>query len=146
MYEQSYHSPFLVDDDGPNSPFDHQRVISKLTFELGLLYYQKQAITLEPLPETPLDEGPGHAVPDLVLYDKVAEETKVIIEVCQTNGQRNDLKKVIRLIEEDDYGILEGFVCNYKTREWLRYRKGDGGAATASSFSEVLNVEMSGFV
>lgn len=146
MYETQYRSPFLVHDDGPNSPFDHQRVISKLTFELGLLYYQMQAITLEPLPETPLDEGPGHAVPDMVLYDKVAEETKIIIEVCQNTGQRNDLRKVIRLIEEDDYGILEAFVYNYKTREWLRYRKGDGGAATTSSFSEVMSVEMGGFV
>lgn len=146
MYESKYNPPFMVHDDGPNSPLDHQRVISKLTFELGLLYYQQKRITLEPLPETPLDEGPGHAVPDIVLYDKAREETKVIIEVCRNTGQRNDLRKIIYLIEDNDYGILEGFVYNYKTREWLRYRKGDGGAATASSFSDLMGVEMGGFV
>ncbi|MFD2572427.1 hypothetical protein ACFSUS_17440 [Spirosoma soli] len=142
MYDLSYNAPFQVQDDGTNSPFDHQRVISKLTMELGILYYREKSITVEPLPETPLNEGPGHAVPDLLLYDKIAEETKIIIEICQTNGQRNDLRKAIYLIEENDYGILEGFVYNYKTREWLRYRKGDGGVATASSFSEVMGVDM----
>lgn len=53
MYESKYNPPFMVRDDGPNSPLDHQRVISKLTFELGLLYYQQKRITLEPLPESP---------------------------------------------------------------------------------------------
>lgn len=142
MYDTKYNSPFLVNDDETNSPLEHQFVISKLTVELGILSYHKRTISHVPLPETPLNEGPGHAVPDVILYDKVAEDTKVIIEVCQTNGQRNDLRKIIYLIEENDYGILEGFVFNYKTREWLRYRKGDGGAATGSSFSEVMGVEM----
>ena len=73
---------------------EHQFVISRLTVELGILCYHKQTIALIPLPETPLNEGPGHAVPDVLLYDKAAEETKVIIEVCQTNGQQNDLKKL----------------------------------------------------
>jgi hypothetical protein len=130
------------EDDGTNSPLDHQLVISRLTTELGILYYHKKTILLVPLPETPLDEGPGHAVPDLVLYDQIAEETKVIIEVCQNKGQRNDLRKVIRLMDEDDYGILEGFVYNYRTHEWFRYQKGDGGLATNSSFSEVLGVDL----
>ena len=31
MYETQYRSPFLVHDDGTNSPYDHQRIISKLT-------------------------------------------------------------------------------------------------------------------
>lgn len=146
MYESPYRSPFVLHDDDPNAPLDHQRVISKLTFELGFLYYKEGTILLEPLPETPLNEGPGHAVPDIVLYDPKAEETKIIVEVCQTNGQRNDLRKIIRLIEEDDYGILEGFVYNYKTRVWLRYRKGDGGAATESSYSELMSVDMGGMV
>ena len=142
MYETGYNSPFLVNDDGTDSPYEHHRVISKLTVELGVLFYHKRLIQLIPLPETPLAEGPGYPVPDVILFDEVAEETKVVIEVCQTNGQRNDLRKVVRLIEEDDYGVLEGFVFNYKTREWLRYRKGDGGLATASSFSELMGVDL----
>ncbi|MBC7570352.1 MAG: hypothetical protein H7319_11540 [Spirosoma sp.] len=142
MYTTSYSGPFLVNDDGTNSAMDHQIVIGKLTVDLGNLHYYDKTLPLTPLPETPLAEGPGHPVPDVILYDTVAEETKVIIEVCQTRGQRNDLKKVIHLIEDNDYGILEGFVYNYKTREWLRYRKGDGGAATATSYSEVMGVDL----
>jgi len=142
MYTTSYDTPFLVNDDGTNSPYDHQIVIGKLTVDLGVLHYYDKTLPFKPLPETPLAEGPGHSVPDLILYDSVAEETKVIIEVCQTNGQRNDLRKVIHLIEDNEYGILEGFVYNYKTREWFRYRKGDGGAATATSWSEVMNVDL----
>lgn len=122
------------EDDGTNSPLDHQLVTSRLTTELGLLHYHKKTIPLVPLPETPLDEGPGHAVPDLILYDQIAEETKVIIEVCQNKGQRNDLRKVVRLMEEDDYGIMEGFVYNYRTREWFRYRKGDGRRRSSYQF------------
>lgn len=143
MYNPQFPKPQLVqEDDGTSSPFGHQLVISKLTVELGVLYYHKQAIKLIPLPETPLDEGPGFPVPDLILFDQTAEQTRVIIEVCTNRGLKNDLRKVIRLIEDDDYGILEGFVYNYKTQEWLRYRKGDGGAATASSFSDVMGIDM----
>ncbi len=125
MYDQSYSSSFLVHNDGMNSPSEHQFVISKLTIELGILYFHKHTITLIPLPETPLNQGPGHAVPHVFLYDRAAEETKIIIEVCQTNGQRNDLKKIIHLIEDNDYGILEGFVYSYHTHEWFRYGKGE---------------------
>jgi Uma2 family endonuclease len=146
MYEQKDRSPFLVHDDGTNSPFGHQVILSKLTVELGVLYFHKKTINLIPLPETPLDEGPGFPVPDVILYDQEAEQTRIIIEVCSNRGIKNDLKKVIRLIEEDDYGILEGFVYNYKTRAWLRYRKGDGGIAIASSYSELMGVEMGGMV
>ena len=147
MYQINHPLPPLVyEEDGTNSPSDHQRIISRLILGLGTLYYYQSKIQLEPLPETPLNVGPGHAVPDVLLYDNTAEDTKVIIEVCLTNGVKNDLRKIIHLIENRDYGILEGFVYNYKTRAWLRYRKGDGGAATASSFSEVMQVDMGGFV
>lgn len=132
----------LREDDGTNSPMDHQLVISKLTTELGILHYHRRTLPLVPLPETPLAEGPGQAVPDLILYDPVAEETRVIIEICQNNGQRNDIRKIIHLIEDNDYGILEGFVYNYRTHQWHRYRKGDGGMATESSQSAVLNLDL----
>ena len=89
-----------------------------------------------------MGEGPDHQVPDVLLFDNNAEETRVIIEVCQNRGQRNDLLKIVRLIDDNDYGILEGFVYNYKTHEWLRYRKGDSGVATASSYSDVMGVDL----
>ena len=131
--------PFLVlEDDGTNSPLDHQRVISKLTTELGVLFYHRKTITLEPLPETPLGEGSGYPVPDVLLFDREAEKTRIIIEICNNRTFDSDVRKIIRLIEDDQYGILEGFVYNYRTDEWRRYRLGDGGIATESSVSEVL--------
>lgn len=105
MYETQYRSPFLVHDDGTNSPYDHQRIISKLTVELGVLSYHKRTIQLIPLPETPLAEGPDYPVPDMILYEEKAEQTRVIIEVCNNRSVNSDLRKVIRLIEEDDFGI-----------------------------------------
>lgn len=142
MYESKFPSPFVVHDDGTNSPIAHQIIISKLTIELGILYYHKKMIQLMPLPETPLGEGPGHQVPDVCLYDNQAEQTKIIIEVAQPRSADRDVYKIINLIENDYYGIEEGFVYNYHTGEWIRYRKGDGGAATASSYSELLGVDL----
>lgn len=142
MYETQYRSPFLAHGDGTNSLYNHQRVISRLTVELGVLFYHKQEILFVPLPETPLAEGPGYPVPDVLLYDENAEQARVIIEVSNNRSINSDLRKVIRLIKEDDFGIQEGFVFNYVTRGWLRYRKGDGGAATASSFSELMGVDL----
>lgn len=145
-YSERTEPPFFVYDDGVNAPLKHQQVISRLHVELGILYYKQRSIPYEPLPETMLAEGHGNPVPDVILFDHEAERTRLIIEVCQTNGQDNDLDKVIRLVEQAKYGILEGFVYNYKTQRWLRYRKGDGGQATESSFSEVLNLDLGPFV
>lgn len=137
---------FREDDMGVNAPLLHQQIISRLHVELGILYYKNQSIPYEPLPETMLTEGYGNPVPDLLLFDHAAEQTRIIIEICQTSGQKSDLRKVIRLIEDEDYGILEGFVYNYKTQTWLRYRKGDGGQAAESSFSDVLNLDLNPFL
>ncbi len=130
---------------GVNAPRYHQSTIAKLTAGLYPLY-RSGVITLELLPEMMLTEGYNSPTPDIILYDYTAEQTRIIIEVCQTNGQKNDLKKILWLIEENEYGILEGFVYNYKTKQWLRYRKGDGNSAIESSFSEVLNVDLGPFV
>ncbi|OIN56296.1 hypothetical protein [Arsenicibacter rosenii] len=142
----SYKSVVNEDDMGVNAPLRHQQVISRLHVELGILYYKTRTIPYEPLPETMLAEGYGNPVPDLLLYDHEAEQTRIIIEICQTNGERNDVLKVIRLIDEQDYGIQEGFVFNYKTGRWLRYRKGDGGLVTESAFSDLLQLDLSGFL
>ena len=147
MYRSKYSfSPMVHEDDGTNSPLEHQRTISKLTVELGVLYYHKRSITLEPLPETPLGEEQGHQIPDIVLFDNEAELTRIIIEITQPRTAKRDVQKIIHLIEDDDYGILEGFVFNYKTHEWFRYRKGDGGTATNSSISDVLGIDLGAFL
>ncbi len=146
MYDLPYTKPFTVEEDGTNSPLDHQRVISKLIVGLGILFYRKKTIALEPLPETPLAEGPGHSVPDVSLSDPETEETRIIIEVSRGRGEKNDLWKVVQLIDHNRYGILEGFVYNYRTGDWLRYRKGEGGVATETSFSEVLGLDLGQFL
>ena len=136
----------MVADDGTNSPLDHQRIISKLTVGLGILFYYQKTISLEPLPETPLGEGVGYPVPDVLLFDNETQETRIVIEVSISRSQKNDIRKIIRLIEDDDYGIVEGFLHNYRTNEWLRYQKGDGGLTTASSFSPLLNLDLGQFL
>ena len=146
LYSDSFVPVSQVNDDGANAPMRHQQVISRLHVGLGILYYKDRTLAYEPLPETRLAEGYGNPVPDVLLFDHEAEQTRLIIEVCQTNGQKNDLKKIIRLIEDDDYGIQEGFVYNYRTNEWLRYRKGDGGVATTTSFSELLGLDLAQFL
>jgi Uma2 family endonuclease len=147
MYFPSTTQPLVVNEDfGVWAPIDHQRVIAMLTVGLGVLYYREKSIRLEPLPETMLDEAKVSQVPDLLLRDNETDETPVIIEVCKTTGLKADLQKVIQLIDDDLYGIQEGFVYNYKTQQWLRYRKGDGGQATESSFSDVLALDLGQFV
>lgn len=138
---------FVVHEDemGVNAPLIHQQTISRIHVGLGILYYRDKTLPYEPLPETMLGEE-SSPTPDLILYDHETDQTRVVIEICHARGQKSDLKKVIRLIEEDDYGILEGFVFNYKTRQWLRYRKGDGGVAIESSISDVLQLDLSAFL
>ena len=99
-------------------PYDHQRVIAKLTTELGIPYYRTRTITLEPLPETMLNDGEVSPVPDLILTDNQAHQMLVIIEVCHTKGLKQDLKKAKQLVDDDKYGIQEGFVYDYITEEW----------------------------
>jgi Uma2 family endonuclease len=146
QYPLPVSAKFLAQDDGVNAPLHHQQIISRLHVELGILYYKQQAIPYEPLPETMLTEGYGNPVPDILLYDHEAEKTRIIIEICQTSGEKSDLRKVIRLIEDEDYGILEGFIFNYKTHVWVRYRKGDGGQATETAYSDILSLNLNDFL
>lgn len=134
----------MMHDDGVNGPIDHQRIIARLTAGLYPLYRAK-LIPYEPLPETMLGEYTS-PTPDLILFDSETDQTPMIVEICQNRGAKGDLQKVISLIDGELYGILEGFVFNYKAQQWLRYRLGDGGVATNSSFSEVLQVDLSTFV
>jgi hypothetical protein len=147
MYHLKYDLSLVQEDEmGINAPMEHQRIISKLNVGLGKLFYYDKTIALEPLPETMIDEGRTSPTPDLLLYDNEADRIRIIIEICHTRGLKRDLQKVYTLIENDLYDIVEGFVYNYKTAEWFRYRKGDGGLAESSSFSEVLQLDLNGFL
>jgi hypothetical protein len=136
----------LRDDQAVYGPRDHQRSISILNTKLGNLYYEQKTIPLEPLPETMLDEAEASPTPDLILIDNAANTIPIIIEICHSTGQKKDIEKIIRLVDQDYYGIREGFVYNYKTGMWFRYRFGDGGMATESSFSEILNLDFGKFL
>ncbi len=123
----------------------HQSVIARLT--AGLYpFYRSGQIPYEPLPETILVEEYAAPVPDVVLYDHEAEQVCVIVEVCKNTGFKHDISKVVKLIDGELYGIIEGFIYNYKTHQWLRYRLGDGGLTTETSFSEVLNLDLNAFL
>jgi hypothetical protein len=135
---------FMVHDDGSNAPISHQRTIASLITGLTI-EYRAGRITLEPLPEIMVGEY-NSPTPDVVFFDTATEEAIVIIEVCHTRGLRGDLKKVIDLIENQGYVILEGFLYNYKTNQWLRYRKGDGGQATETAYSDVLTLNLNQFL
>ena len=128
-------------DMGINAPKAHQRIISKLMASLGHLFYHQHEITLEPLPETQIDEGQSSPVPDILLYDNETFRTPIIIEICHPNGLNNDLKKVIRLIEENDYGIVEGFIYDYVRGLWSKYRKGVGQVFEEPSYSAILDID-----
>lgn len=146
MYFPPIASSLVQEDLGVWAPIDHQRIISLLTIGLGVLYHREKAIALEPLPETMLDEGKASQVPDVSLRDNETALTPIIIEVCHTNGLKGDLRKVIQLIDDDLYGIQEGFVYDYRTCTWLRYRFGDGGLTTPSSYSDVLWLNLNDFL
>ena len=147
MYFPPLTPPSLAQEDfGVWAPADHQRVISKLTTHLGLLYYVEKRINLEPLPETMLDDAKASLVPDLSLVDNTNDQTPIIIEICKTKGQKDDIQKVIQLIDNDLYGIREGFIYNYKTYQWYRYRFGDGGLPTETSFSDILQLDLNAFL
>lgn len=152
MYNSATFDFAQVNDDmSVYGPKAHQRIISKLNSGLGPLFYREHSIQLEPLPETMLNDGEasrndGPPVPDLILYNNETRTTPIIVEVCHSDGLRKDIKRVISLIDADDYGIQEGFIYDYIAGQWFRYRKSDGGLTTESSFSEILQVDLNTFL
>lgn len=131
---------------GINAPMEHQRVIAKLLTRLGRMYYDLKTISLEPLPETMLDETKTSPVPDVMLCDHVHDTVPVIIEVTRTRTVQADMKKIISLITAEEYGIVEGFVYDYKKNEWHKYKKDTGEVTTHPSFCDTLNLDLATLV
>jgi Uma2 family endonuclease len=127
---------------GINAPRTHQRVIMRLAAELFYLYDKQKVTHLEPLPEAMIDEDASSPVPDIMLVDNERAETPVIIEITRTGSVKNDIKKVRHLIEESDYGIIEGFVYDYKRNEWHKYKRGEGILPENPSFCEAINLDL----
>lgn len=109
---------------------------------MGVLFYLEKTIELEPLPETQIDEGQASPVPDLLLYDNEEQQTRIVIEVCHPNGLKNDLRKVTKLMDENDYGIEEGFIYDYVRARWSKYQKGVGIVNDQPSFSLILDLDL----
>ena len=147
MYHPKFDGPLLLHDDmGTYAPRIHQRIISKLTAGLGHMYFQEKTLALEPLPETMVDEGGASPTPDLILANNDNDTIPVIIEVCHTAGLKQDMRKIIKLVDEDLYGILEGFIYDYKTQIWYRYQVGNGGLLQETSVSEQLGLDLNTFL
>jgi len=130
---------------GTNAPKWHQRVIGRLTTRLTLAFEQG-VIALEPLPETMLDEGQTSPTPDLILYDNVLAITPVIIEITHTDGVKKDMFKIQQVIDQQFYGIQEGFVYDYKRNQWHKYALGKGVVTDNPSFCEALNLDLATLV
>ena len=129
-----------------NAPEAHQSIISKLTAGLGHLFYHKHEISLESLLETQIDEGQASPVPDIFLYDNETYRTPIIIEIFHPNGLSNDMRKIISLIEENDYGNEEGFIYDYVLGIWSKYLKGVGQVFDNQSYSEILDMDLAGLL
>jgi hypothetical protein len=85
-------------------------------------------------------------VPDIFLYDNENYKTPIIIEVCHPNGLNNDMKKIIHLIEENDYGIEEGFIYDYVRGMWSKYKKGVGQVTDNQSYLDILDIDLAGLL
>lgn len=125
---------------GVNAPKIHQRIIGQLMMRLGMLFYIEKRIPYEPFPETMIDESQTSPTPDILLFDNEKRQNKVIIEVSGNTGARRDFEKVKTLVEE--YGVPEGFVYNYDTEKWMKYRLGEGEDARRPSYIDSIGVDL----
>ena len=127
---------------GVNAPKEHQRVIRKLTQELGVLY-DNGTIKYEPFPEVMIDASTTSPTPDLLLYDNVLNRNVIIIEVA-ADGWKKDFRKVIELAK--DYEIEEAFVYNYIKKQWLKYTLQNGEITENTSFCNTIGYDLNDFV
>ena len=128
---------------GTNAPKEHQRVIARLTHGLYDLYL-KGHVKYEPLPETMIDESKTSATPDVLLFDSVSEKNVMFVEVTIPVSESFDFKKVIEVAEK--YQIPEGFVYNYKTYKWRKYKLGEGEITANPSFCDSIGYDLNEFL
>lgn len=120
----------------------HQRAIKRLIVGLDRLNREGKT-NLEPLPETDIDPGnPESKCPDVIMRDNELLVVPVIIEVATHLGCRTDFKKMRSLVDETEYGIVEGFVYDFQSDTWMKYSREHGVATENPSWSEVLAVDL----
>jgi Uma2 family endonuclease len=127
-----------------NVPKQHQRVIGKLMTALGHLFYREGTLLYEPFTETMIDEGQTSPTPDILLFDNSTGLNKVIIEVSTSAGAKRDFEKLVELMH--NYSVEEGFVYNYSTGIWRKYRLDTGEALQNSSFCDTIGLDLNDFL
>ena len=127
-----------------NAPKIHQRIIGQLMMRLGILYFIEKKIPYEPLPEAMIDESQTSPTPDILLFDNQQKQNRVIIEISGNTGARRDFEKVKQLVEE--YGVPEGFVYNYDTGQWRKYRLGQGEDREKPAYSDEIGCDLGALV
>lgn len=118
-----------------NASREHQAIITQLIFELTYLYKQKFT-RLFPYPETMIDASQTSPAPDIMLVDPETELTAVIIEITHTQGVNKDLNKMKQLMQ--DYQVPEGFVFDYKKKQWHRCAADKAEAEPGNSYCEAI--------
>ncbi len=128
---------------GVNAPKEHQRVIRKLAMKLGNLF-EDGSIPYEPFPEVMVDESQTSPTPDVLLFDNQLQQNVVIVEVSGKAGAKKDFSKVIEIC--DEYEIAEGFVYDYISEKWRKYKYGVGEITDAPSFCESIGYDLNTFL
>lgn len=118
-------------------------MIRKLIAGLDRLYVTGN-IRYEPFPETMLDEGRTSPTLDVISYDAVSDTDLIMIEISTTKGFNGDFKKVSELVEY--YNVHEGFVSNYKTSAWRKYKLGIGEITDNPSFCDSIGYDLNYFL
>ncbi len=128
---------------GVNATKEHQRIIRKLTAGLGLLFVDGK-IAYEPFPEVMVDEAQTSPTPDVLLFDNQSQQNVVLIEIAGKAGAKKDFAKVIEVC--NDYEIAEGFVYDYISKNWRKYKYGVGEMTDWPSFCESIGYDLNDFV
>ena len=133
---------------GVNAPRIHQAIIGRLIYWLTDLYIKNQT-ELIAYPETMIDESQtsrndGPPVPDVMLVNHDTDLTEVIIEIAHTQGVPKDIEKLKNLMRV--YRVGEGFVYDYKQKQWYKFRLNGPETGEPTSFCDAIGQELSPFV
>lgn len=128
---------------GVNAPRIHQAIIGRLIYWLTDLY-MKNETELIPYPEAMIDESTTSPVPDIMLINHDTDLTEVIIEITHTQGVPKDSEKLKKLMQV--YRVNEGFVYDYKRKQWHKFKLANLEEEELSSFCDAVGQELSPFV
>lgn len=100
--------------------------------------YQRKTITSEPLPVA--YSSNFSSVADIICFNPTNNKVNTLIKLCEKSHQKDAYHQFSKFIADNNFGVEEGFIYNYETREWLRIWR---GVKTGDTRSRELNLEMS---